>query len=66
VRTPDLSGNQVIGLLVHDVSNPYYGLVTRGVQDVAVREDYTLQLVDTLESEDRERKACGARAGSTD
>ena len=63
VRTPDLSGNQVIGLLVHDVSNPYYGLVTRGVQDVAVREDYTLQLVDTLESEDRERKALRRTSG---
>ena len=62
-RTPDLSGNQVLGLLVTDIANPYYGLVTRGVQDVAIHEDYTLQLIDTLESEDRERKALRRTTG---
>lgn len=63
VRTPDLSGNQVLGLLVADISNPYYGLVARGVQDVAIEKDYTLQLVDTLESGVRERKALRRTSG---
>lgn len=63
VRTPDLSGNQVLGLLVTDIANPYYAIITRGIQEVAIQKDYTLQLVDTLESEDRERKALRRTSG---
>lgn len=56
-RTAPVVRHDVIAVVVADISNPYYGMVTRGVQDVAVRSDQTLQLMDTLESGQRERRA---------
>lgn len=54
----------VIAILVTNISNPYFGDVTRGVQNVAVEEDYTLQLIDTLESGQREQRALNRSLGA--
>lgn len=49
--------SEVIGIVVSDISNPYCVQIIRGVQDVMVAQDLTLQLVDTRESGELEGKA---------
>lgn len=38
---------QTIGLIVPDISNPYYPLLSRGVEDVASEQDYTVIFCNT-------------------
>jgi LacI family transcriptional regulator len=43
-----------IGLVVPDITNPFFPEIARGVQDVARREDYSVFLCNTDESPDEE------------
>ncbi len=45
----------VIGLIVADISNPFYPTVARGVEDVANAHDYSLVICSTDGDERRER-----------
>lgn len=44
---------QTIGLIIPDISNPYYPRVVRGVEDVAQKKGYTLILCNTDRSRER-------------
>jgi DNA-binding LacI/PurR family transcriptional regulator len=48
-------GTQVIGLIITDIQNLFFTSVTRGIEDVASRNGYSLMLCDTDEDLDRER-----------
>jgi len=45
-----------IGLLLNDISNPFYSAVVRGAEEEAIRHGYSLILCNTNESEQRERQ----------
>ena len=45
---------RTIGLVVPDITNPFFPEVARGVQDVARRDDYSVFLCNTDESPDEE------------
>ena len=45
---------RTIGLVVPDITNPFFPEIARGVQDVARREDYNVFLCNTDESPDEE------------
>lgn len=47
----------LIGLVIADVTNPFYFDITRGLQDEAAEKDYTLILLDSRESDTKEREA---------
>ena len=51
-----------IGLIFEDVSNPFFGAVHRGVEDVA-RERGILTLVGSSDEEPRERRETRASGG---
>ncbi len=38
---------RTIGLIIPDISNPYYPLLSRGVEDVASQQDYTVIICNT-------------------
>ncbi|MFP3710581.1 LacI family DNA-binding transcriptional regulator, partial [Paraburkholderia sp. SIMBA_009] len=44
---------RTIGLVILDISNPYFTSVVKGANRVALQHDYTLLLVDTEESQAR-------------
>lgn len=46
---------QVIGLIISDIQNPFFTSITRGVEDVASRNGYSLILCNTDEDAERER-----------
>jgi LacI family transcriptional regulator len=46
-----------VGLVVPDVSNPFFSSVARGIQDTAHRADYNVFLCNTDENTDREMSA---------
>jgi LacI family transcriptional regulator len=48
---------QNIGLVVPDVSNPFFAGVARGIQDVAHQHDYNVFLCNTDENVEREQSA---------
>ena len=48
-------GTQVIGLIITDIQNLFFTSVTRGIEDVASRNGYSLILCNTDEDLDRER-----------
>lgn len=43
-----------IGLLINDITNPFYSVVARGVEEEAIRQDYSLILCNTNEDPGRE------------
>src|SRR3712207_5075792 len=47
---------RTIGLILSDVSNPFFTLIARGVEDVAQRNGYAVILGNSDESVDKERK----------
>jgi DNA-binding LacI/PurR family transcriptional regulator len=47
---------RVIGLVVADISNPFYPTAARGVEDVAIERDYSLVICSTDGNERRERE----------
>jgi LacI family transcriptional regulator len=46
--------SRTIGLLVPDVTNPYFPEIVRGAEDVAIRRGYILLLTNVIEDVDRE------------
>src|SRR5690606_35592013 len=51
------SSSRSIGLLVPDVTNPYFPEIVRGAEDVAIRHGYTLLLTNGIEDQARETLA---------
>ncbi len=49
--------SRTIGLLVPDVTNPYFPDIVRGAEDVAIRHGFTLLLTNVIEDVDREASA---------
>jgi DNA-binding LacI/PurR family transcriptional regulator len=47
---------RVLGLVVADISNPFYPTAARGVEDVAIQHDYSLIICSTDGDERRERE----------
>lgn len=54
--------SRIFGLVISDVTNPFFTAVARGVEDVAQRHGYALVLANTDESRDREAATLGAMA----
>lgn len=52
--------SRTIGLIVPDVTNPYFPEIVRGAEDVAIRRDYTVLLTNVIEDTNREVKALEA------
>ncbi|MDF1522376.1 MAG: LacI family DNA-binding transcriptional regulator, partial [Trueperaceae bacterium] len=52
--------SRTIGLLVPDVTNPYFPEIVRGAEDVAIRRGYILLLTNVIEDVDREVAALEA------
>lgn len=48
--------SNIIGLIVADIQNPYFTLVSRAVQDAAYANGYTIFLCNTDEKEEKERQ----------
>jgi LacI family transcriptional regulator len=46
---------RTIGLTILDISNPHFTSIVKGANRIALQHDYTLLLVDTEESQQRER-----------
>jgi DNA-binding LacI/PurR family transcriptional regulator len=58
---------RTVGLVVTDVTHPFFGLVLRGAQRAAWRAGYAVALVDVANDPDRERASFEAlRAGPVD
>jgi LacI family transcriptional regulator len=51
---------QIIGLLVDDLANPFYGALTRAVEDAARRRHYVVLIGSSQDSLQREREVVGA------
>ena len=47
----------MLGLVVPDVSNPFFGHIARGVEDAAFENGYSVFLLNSAEIVDRERAA---------
>jgi len=47
--------NRSISLVVHDVGNPFFAEMARGVEDVAVQENYVITLTSTRADDERQR-----------
>ncbi|MEX2502762.1 MAG: LacI family DNA-binding transcriptional regulator [Trueperaceae bacterium] len=52
--------SRTIGLLVPDVTNPYFPEIVRGAEDVAIRHGFTLLLTNVIEDAEREASALEA------
>ncbi|HET9493708.1 MAG TPA: LacI family DNA-binding transcriptional regulator, partial [Chloroflexia bacterium] len=48
--------SRIIGLLVSDIQNPFFAGLIRGVEDEALRNEYSLILCNTNESPQREQQ----------
>jgi len=46
----------IIGVLVPDISNPYFSLLARGVESIAFEKDYSTLICDSNHSEHRESR----------
>jgi LacI family transcriptional regulator len=51
---------QIIGLLVDDLTNPFYGALTKAVEDAARRRHYVVLIGSSQDSLQREREVVGA------
>jgi DNA-binding LacI/PurR family transcriptional regulator len=49
-------GTKIIGLLVPDVSNPFFSEITRSIEDYSNSLDYSVMICSTDNKEERERK----------
>lgn len=47
--------NRSIGLVVHDVANPFFAEIARGVEDAATPENYVITLTSTRADDERQR-----------
>jgi LacI family transcriptional regulator len=56
-RTMNTGKSHTIGVIVGDIENPYFGLVTRGISDVAKDAGYNVVLVNSGEDLEAEREA---------
>jgi LacI family transcriptional regulator len=56
-RTMNTGKSHTIGVIVGDIENPYFGLATRGISDVAKDAGYNVVLVNSGENLDAEREA---------
>jgi DNA-binding LacI/PurR family transcriptional regulator len=66
-RTLRTGTARTVGLVVTDVTHPFFGPVLRGAQAAAWRADYAVALVDVANDPDRERASFEAlRAGPAD
>jgi DNA-binding LacI/PurR family transcriptional regulator len=66
-RTLRTGTARTVGLVVTDVTHPFFGPVLRGAQVAAWRADYAVALVDAANDPDRERASFEAlRAGPAD
>jgi LacI family transcriptional regulator len=54
------ASSRSIGLLVPDVTNPYFPEIVRGAEDVVIQHGYTLLLTNVIEDTSRERQALQA------
>lgn len=48
--------SKLIGLMISDISNPFFGLVVRGIEDVLARNGYNVLLCDTDSSSIKEKE----------
>lgn len=51
---------KVIGLIIPDISNPFYAGITRGIEDVALRSGYALIFNNSDENAERQRNCVDA------
>lgn len=58
-RNMRAGSTRIFGLVISDVSNPFFTAVARGAEDVAQRHGYSLVLSNTDESAEREAAAVG-------
>ncbi|MEA2255129.1 MAG: LacI family transcriptional regulator, repressor for deo operon, udp, cdd, tsx, nupC, and nupG [Solirubrobacteraceae bacterium] len=61
-----LGASRAVGLIVPDVTNPFFGRVLRGAQGAAREAGYTVALVDTANDRRWERSFEALRAGPVD
>lgn len=54
------SASGLVGLVVHDITDPYFSAIARGVQDLARTQGRQVLLASTDRDPDREREALGA------
>jgi len=47
---------KVIGLIIPDIMNPFFAEITRGIEDVALKNGYALILNNSDESQERQRR----------
>lgn len=47
--------NRSIGLVIHDVGNPFFAEIVRGVEDAATPENYVITLTSTRADDERQR-----------
>lgn len=57
---------RTIGLAILDIRNPHFTNIVKGANRIALQNDYTLLLVDTEESQERERQLLEALAQRVD
>jgi DNA-binding LacI/PurR family transcriptional regulator len=57
---------RTIGLAILDIRNPHFTNIVKGANRIALQHDYTLLLVDTEESQERERPLIEALAQRVD
>ena len=57
---------RTIGLAILDIRNPHFTNIVKGANRIALQNDYTLLLVDTEESQERERQLIEALAQRVD
>ncbi|NPT57190.1 LacI family DNA-binding transcriptional regulator [Paraburkholderia elongata] len=57
---------RTIGLAILDIRNPHFTNIVKGANRIALQHDYTLLLVDTEESQERERPLLEALAQRVD
>ena len=55
-RTLKTNASQSIGLIIPDINNPFYPEVSRGAEDVAMKNGYTLLLCNSDRNVEKERR----------
>jgi LacI family transcriptional regulator len=55
-RSLPLRRTRTVGMLIPDIANPYYAKVVRGVEELLLQENYTLQLASSYNSPDQQAR----------